>query len=82
MVLHETELVDRLSDVGELKTEIRKEYELGLGESPLVYTSYFLPPIAFILENPTAYIRRCFLVIRFGKEFCTIDIDIDIFLQM
>ena len=77
--LHDTEAHARLSGLGELETAVRKEYELGIGYLPSVYTSYFLPPLAFILDKPTAYIRRWFLIIRSGRESCTIDIDIDIF---
>ena len=53
-ILHETEVTAELSGVEELKTAIQKDYEIGLGEFPSVYTSYFLPPIPFILEDPTA----------------------------
>ena len=77
--LHETEALARLSGLGELKTAISREYEMGLGDLPSVYTSYFLPPLAFILEKPTTYIRRWFLVVRSGRESYTIDFDIDIF---
>ena len=77
--LHETEALARLSGVEDLKAAIANEYELGLGELPLVYTSYFLPPLAFILDKPTDYIRRWFLVVRSGGESFTIDNDIDIF---
>ena len=77
--LHETEALARLSGVDDLKTAIAREYELGLGELPSVYTSYFIPPLAFILDKPTTYIRRWFLVVRSGRESFTIDNDIDIF---
>ena len=78
LILHETEELAKLSGVEKLKTAILKEYELGLGELPSVYTSYFQPPIVFILQKPTALIRRWFLVIRSGRESCTNDIDINI----
>ena len=65
--------------VEDLKTTITNEYELGLGELPSVFTSYFLPPLAFILDKPTNYIRRWFLVVRSGRESFTIVNDIDIF---
>ena len=77
--LHETETLARLSGLEELKSAVCKEYDLGLGDLPSVYTSYFLPPLAFILQKPTAYIKRWFLLIRSGRESCSIDFDIDIF---
>ena len=48
-VLHETEALNWLSDLEELKYTVSKEHELGLGELPTVYTSYFLSLLAFIL---------------------------------
>ena len=77
--LHETEALARLSGVDDLILAVKKEYELGLGKLPSVYTSYFIPPLAFILDKPTAYIKRWFLVVRSGRESCTIDMNIDIF---
>ena len=41
LILHETEELAKLSGVEKLKSAILKEYELGLGELPSVYTSYF-----------------------------------------
>ena len=63
----------------ELYIAVSTEYALGLGEIPSVYTSCFLPRLAFILDKPTAYIRRWFLIVRSGRESFTIDNDIDIF---
>ena len=77
--LHETEALARLSGLEELKPAVCAECKWGLGDLPSVYTSYFLPPLAFILQKPTAYIKRWFLLIRSGRESCTIDFDIDIF---
>lgn len=77
--LHETEALARLSGVEDLKIAIGKEYELWLGELPLVYTSYFLPPLDFILDKPTDYIRRWFLVVCSERESFAIINDIDIF---
>ena len=77
--LHETETLARLSGLEELKSAVCKEYDLGLGDLPSVYTSYLLPPLAFILQKPTAYIKRWFLLIRSGRKSCSIDFDIDIF---
>ena len=78
--LHDTEVLARLSRVGGLHIAVGTEYALGLGELPSVYISCFLPPVAFILDKPTAYIRRWFLIVRYGRESFTIDNDIDIFL--
>ena len=77
-ILHDTEALDRLSGFDELKVEITKEYEKYTGDIPSVYTSYLLQPLALILEK-IAYIRRWFLVIRSGRESCTIEYGIDIF---
>ena len=74
-----TEALARLSGVDGLKVGIIKECKKGIGELPSVKTSYFLPALAFILEKPTIYIRRWFLIIRSGRESCTIDYDIYIF---
>ena len=41
LVLHKTEALAKLSGVKELKKTTLKEYEIGLGELPSVYTSYF-----------------------------------------
>ena len=37
--LQDTEAHARLSGIEELETAVRKEYELGIGDLPLVYTS-------------------------------------------
>ena len=76
-VLYEMKALARLNRVEELKIATLKEYELGLDELPPIYISYFQPPIVFILQKLTAYIRRWFIVIMFGRESCTDDIDID-----
>ena len=78
--IYETESLSRLSEEMELLLSVGTEYALVLGELSSVYTSYFLLPLAFILDKPTAYIRRWFLIVRSGRELFTIDNDIDIFL--
>ena len=74
--LHKTETSARLNDVVDLKTVISREHELGSGKLSKAYTSYFLLSLAFILNKPTGYIRRCFLVVRSGRESYTIDINV------
>lgn len=77
MFLQKTEAISRLSGVGDCRTAIHKEYKIRLDDLTLVYTSYFHPPLAFILDKPTAYIKRWILVIRLsGGESSAINIDI------
>ena len=62
-ILHETEAIDLLSGVGQLTVAVVNDYEQGLGELPSVYTPYFVSPLAFILQKPTAYLKQWFLII-------------------
>ena len=78
-ILHETEAIDLLSGVGQLTVAVINEYEQGLGELPSIYTNYFVSPLAFILQKPTAYLKQWFLVIRSGRESCSIELPTDQF---
>ena len=78
-ILHATEAIDLLSGVGHLTLAVINEYEQGLGELPSVYTSYFVSPLAFILQKPTAFLKKWFLIIRSGRESCSIELPTDEF---
>ena len=78
-ILHETEALSILSRVDNLKYGISREFEEGLGELPFVYTSDFISPFPFNLQNLTVYLKQWFLVVRSGKESCTIDDELDEF---
>ena len=77
--MHETEAIDLLSGVGQLTVAVINEYEQGLGELPSVYTPYFVSPLAFILQKPTAYLKQWFLIIRSGRETCSLELPTDLF---
>ena len=70
-MLHEIEILSLLSGVSNLTDGMSRDFKKGSGELPLVYTSYFLPPLSFILQKPTAYLK--FLVVRSSRDSCTID---------
>ena len=78
-ILHETEAIDLLCGVGHLTLSVINEYEQGLGELPSVYTSYFVSPLAFILQKPTVIIRAWFLIIRSDRELCSLKTPMDEF---
>ena len=65
--MYVTEVTAELHGADELKVAIRREYDLELGKLPSVYTSYFLSPPVFILDKPTSYIKRWFLLVRSGR---------------
>ena len=58
---------------------IINENEQGLGEVSSVYISYFLAPLVFMLQKPTAYLKKCFLVIRSRRESFSLERTIDNF---
>ena len=78
-ILHETEAIDLLSGVGQLTVAVINEYEQGLGELPSIYTNYFVSPLAFLLQKPTVYLKQWFLVIRSGRESCSVELATDQF---
>ena len=51
-IFHETHALDKLSDIVKLRSSINSELEIGLGELPYVYTTYFLHPLARLLFKP------------------------------
>ena len=77
--MYETEAIDLLSGVGQLTVAVINEYEQGLGALPSVYTSYFVRPLAFILQKSTEYLKQWFLIIKSGRECCSLKLPTDLF---
>ena len=75
--LHATDEIARLSGLAPLKTAIAKEYGLGLGEIPHLYSSFFHPPLHNILNRGVTYLKRWFRIIRTAREANTLIADVD-----
>ena len=77
--LHAIEEIARMSGLVPLRISIAKEYGLGIGEIPQVYSSFFHTPLQKILKRGVEYLKRWFLIIRTAREANTLVRDIDDF---
>ena len=68
-----------MSGLAPLKIAIAKEYGLGIGEMPHVYSSFFHSPLQNILKGGVNYLKRWFRIIRTAREANTLVADIDDF---
>ena len=78
-ILHEPEEIDLLSGIGHLTLAVINDYEQGLGELSSVYISYFVSLLAFILQKPTVFLKKWFLIIRSGRDSCSLELPTDEF---
>ena len=65
--LHETEFIEKISGIDQLKTAIILEHALGIQNLPQVYNPYFSSLLS-ILQKSTKYQKQWFLVIRSARE--------------
>ena len=77
--LHANDEVARLSGLIPLKVAIAKEYGLGLGEMPHVYSSFFHTPLQRLLKRGVTSLKRWFLIIRTDREANSMARDLDDF---
>ena len=68
-----------LSGLAELKVAIVKEYEIGIGEIPSLYSSFFHVPLPRLLRRGVTYLKRWFLIVRTAREANTLIRDLDDF---
>ena len=80
--LHATDELARMSGLAPLKTAIAKEYGLGIGQMPHLYSSFFHSPLQHILKRGVNYLKKWFRIIRTSREANTLVVDIDDFLLM
>ena len=66
--LHKEASIYKLSRVAILKTSITTEYNYGLDSLPQTYSSYFHLPLTTLLNKPSKYLKRWFLLIRSARE--------------
>ena len=77
--LYENDEQARLSGLAPLKVAISKEHELGLGEMPSLYSSFFHTPLPRLLRRGVKHLKRWFLVVRTAREANTLVRDLDDF---
>ena len=66
--LFEKDEVAELSGLPQLKQAITTEYNLGRGDLPQVYSSFFHTPLQFILNKKITHLKRWFLIVRTARE--------------
>ena len=69
----------RLSGLAPLKVAISREYAMGLGELPSLYSSFFHTTLPRLLRRGVKYLKRWFLVVRTAREANTLIRDLDDF---
>ena len=77
--LHKEASIYKLSRVAILKTSITTEYNNGMDSLPQIYSSYFHLPLPTLLNKPSKYLKRWFLLIRSARESSINDFPPDIF---
>ena len=76
---HKEDSIYKLSRVTILKTSITTEYNYGLDSLPQIYSSYFHLPLSILLNKPSKYLKRWFLLIRSARESSSNDFPSDLF---
>ena len=77
--LHNTSAIHHLSGLEQLHTAITAEYQLGQGDLPGTYSSFFHTPLPFLLKKDVNSLKRWFLIIRTAREANTMVGDLDDF---
>ena len=77
--LYENDEQARLSGLAQLEIAIDKEYRLGLGDLPSIYSHFFHPTLPRLLKRSVKYLKWWFLVIRTAREANTLVGDLDDF---
>ena len=66
--LHNTERIDRLSGITELRTAISAEHTTGQSLLPMPYSPFFYLPLPTLLRKSTTYLKHWFMAIRSARE--------------
>ena len=66
--LHDTDTIHSLSGADLLYQSVTNEYNLGYELLPHVYSTFFHLPLLSLLQKPTKYIKKWFLMIRTARE--------------
>ena len=53
--LHKPDSIDKVQGIEILNSALTSELQLGLGDLPTVYASYFLLPLPSLLSRPSKY---------------------------
>ena len=77
--LFDSNIVDHLSGLSQLTTAIKKEHDIGLGNMPTVYSSFFHTPVEALLKKDVRHLKRWFLIVRAAREGNTLIRDLDDF---
>ena len=78
-ILHNTDALHNNSGKDQLITAITLEYALGQNNLPGPYSSFFHIPLTNLLNKPTQYMKRWFLIVRTARETHSVAGDLDDF---
>ena len=77
--LHTSESLHHMTRLNLLKASITDEYNLGVHDLPLNYSTYFHLPLPTLLKKSPSYLKRWFLIIRSGRESLPPSLPPDVF---
>ena len=77
--LHTSESLHHMTRLTLLKASVTAEYNLGVHDLPLNYSTYFHLPLPTLLKKSPSYLKRWFLIIRSGRESLPPSLPPDVF---